>query len=66
MAETVETIDLTQNDEFESEENPFLNNDDVIDIGHNYNLRHRIAFKLNMIKLKIQELEHDLVIGFQQ
>lgn len=65
MAESVETIDLTEIDEFETPQNPFLNDDDVIEIGHNYNLRHRIAFKLNMIKLKIQEIEHDLVIGFQ-
>lgn len=64
MAQPLETIDLTQETEFESQENPFLNeNDPVLEIGHNYNLRSRIVYKLNKLKLMIQEMEHDLVIG---
>lgn len=65
MAETVETIDLTETDEFETPQNPFLNDDDVIEIGHNYKLRSRIGYKINQLKMLIREMEHDLLIGFQ-
>lgn len=57
-------IDLTMEPEFETQENPFLNEEsEIYEIGHNYSLRSRIAYKLNIIKLKIQEMEHDLAIG---
>jgi len=64
MSEVVEIVDLTDDTEFESCGDPFQNEDDpVLEIGHNYNLRSRVAFKLNKLKMLIKEMEHDLVIG---
>jgi len=63
-------VDLTMEPEFDSPANPFLNtpvldhDSDVIEIGHKYHLRSRISYKLNRIKMLIQEMEHDLAIGF--
>lgn len=59
-------IDLTQDHEFETQdENPFQNEDDpVLEIGHNYSLRSRVSYKLNRIKMLIKEMEHDLAIGY--
>lgn len=58
-------VDLTSEPEYETcVEDPFQNeNDPVLEIGHSYNLRSRVSYKLNKIKLLIQEMEHDLVIG---
>lgn len=68
-------VDLTVEHEFEPQQfpsfqefqNPFLNDDvtpdDVIEIGHNYNLRKRISYKLNTIKMIINQLELDLAIA---
>lgn len=64
MAEVVEVVDLTQETEFETDENPFQNEDDpVIELGHSYKLRSRIGYKINKLKMLIKEMEHDLVIG---
>jgi len=80
MAQLDKTIiDLTKEPEFETQKfpsfqeisNPFLNEDspvlerDVIDLGHDYLLRPRISYKLNRIKMLINEIEHDLAIGYQ-
>lgn len=76
MAQSDKTIiDLTGDREFETQQfpsfqgfqNPFLNDDvtpdNVIEIGHNYNLRKRISYKLNTIKMIINQLELDLAIA---
>jgi len=76
MAQMDKTIiDLTMEPEFETQQfpsfqefqNPFLNDDvtpdNVIEIGHNYNLRKRISYKLNTIKMIINQLELDLAIA---
>lgn len=76
MAQMDKTIiDLTMDHEFETQKfpsfqeipNPFLNDDvtpdDVIELGHNYNLRRRISYKLNTIKMIINQLEADLAIA---
>jgi len=65
-----EVIDLTKEPEFDSEQNPFLNDEspvpehDVINLGHDYLLRPRISYKLNRVKMLINEIEHDLAIGY--
>lgn len=65
-------IDLTREPEFDSPQNPFLNDDDVTDeteileLGHNYNLRSRIGYKLARIKTIINQLELDLAIAFNR
>lgn len=68
-------VDLTVEHEFETQQfpsfqefqNPFLNDDvtpdDVIEIGHSYNLRKRISYKLNVIKMIVNQLELDLAIA---
>lgn len=65
-------VDLTVDHEFETQEfpsfkhnpgpNPF-HNDDVIEIGHNYNLRCRLSYNLNRLKMILQEMEHDIVLS---
>lgn len=57
-----EVIDLTEEPEFELEENPFLNDDEdsIIQIGHNYNLKCRINYKIQVIKGILNEIEHDI------
>lgn len=74
MAQMDKTIvDLTMEPEFETQKfpsfqeitNPFLDDDvpaEWIEIGHNYNLRKRISYKLNTIKMIINQLELDLAI----
>lgn len=59
MDQSFETIDLTSETEFEPLTNPFL--EDIPKFP--YHLRSRIHFKLNRIKMLIQEMEHDLAIG---
>lgn len=65
-------IDLTMEPEFDLPNNPFLNEDDVTDeteileLGHNYNLRSRLSYKLARIKTIINQLELDLAIAFNR
>jgi len=70
MAQSDKTIiDLTGEPGFEYQKfpsfqeipSPFLNSDS--DLGQEYYFRSRIKYKLNKIKMLINEMEHDLAIG---
>lgn len=62
-------VDLTMEPEFDTPENPFLNDpvldppNDVIEIGHNYRLRSRVFNKLSQIKVLLNEIELDMAIN---